>query len=77
MKEELFTLLKKHMLEIVIPHHKALLRGDNEDTCKYVERDVTQNSEVKAILQKIVKKAAESPEKVCTFLFHETELCKR
>jgi hypothetical protein len=27
MKEELFPLLKKHMLEVVLPNHKEMLGG--------------------------------------------------
>ncbi len=39
MKEELFPLLEKHMLEVVLPNHKQILCGpvdESEDTSEYV-----------------------------------------
>ena len=72
MKEELFPLLKEHMLEVVLPNHKEILRGclgENKGTCKDAKDIERHESEAKAMIQQIVKKASENPEKVCsTFL---------
>ena len=64
MKEELFPLLKEHMLEVVIPHHQQLILGYNENRRGDVDCDTVQNKDIKAILEQIIEKVAEQPEKV-------------